>query len=91
MLSENMALGMTRIAAAVLLAVVAMARQQALAENEPKVVTLLCDGTATDTHITNSTPYPGAAEQLPKVGVIVNLNERTVSLPKLTSWARLIA
>ena len=47
--------------------------------NELKVITLSCDGTLTYTHITDSKPYPGTAEQLQKVGVVVNLDERTVS------------
>jgi hypothetical protein len=83
------------------------------------VITLSCDGELTYSHITASKRYPGGTEQLPKVGVIVNLNEGTVSflgyvahinsadaayvqfgvklsassskVPKLTSWARLIA
>jgi hypothetical protein len=36
---------MTRIAAAVLLPILTMAGQHALAENEPKVISLSCNGT----------------------------------------------
>jgi hypothetical protein len=66
-------------ARAVFLALLFCARQQAAAENEPRVITLSCDGTVTDTHITESKRFSDAAEVLPKVGVIVDLDKRTVS------------
>ena len=70
-----MALGMTRIAAAVLLALLLMAGQPARAENEPKVITLACDGTLTLTYCTSKAD----PEPVQKMGVVVNLAEHTVS------------
>ena len=45
---------------------------------DPTVITLSCDGTVTDT---SSTPIPVDREHKPieKMGVVANLNERTVS------------
>ena len=68
-----------RTVTVVLLAPLLMAEQQAVAENDPKVVTLSCDGKLTYTHITDSKPYPGETEHLQKVGVVVNFDERTLS------------
>ena len=45
------------------------------AENEPKLITLSCDGTLTPTYGANK---PEAPRPLQKTGVIVNLDERTV-------------
>jgi hypothetical protein len=69
---------MLRTVTAVLFALLLMAQQQAAAENDPKIVTLSCDGTITDT---SSTPIPTDRDPKPieKMGVVVNLNERTVS------------
>jgi hypothetical protein len=65
----------------VLLALLLMTQQQAAAENDPKIVTLSCDGTVTDK--TSSAPIPTDINHDPKpiekMGVVVNLNERTVS------------
>jgi hypothetical protein len=63
---------MIMIAAAVLLPVLTMAGPHALAENEPKVITLSCDGTVNQTG--RSKPEPTE-----KMGVVVNLGEQTVS------------
>jgi hypothetical protein len=48
---------------------------------EPKVVVLSCDGTVTDTTMTKipETSPPQQQEQIQKAGVVVNLDERTVS------------
>jgi hypothetical protein len=48
------------------------------ADNEPKVVTLSCDGTLTDT---TRTPFPLDHQPKPieQMGVVANLNVRTVS------------
>jgi hypothetical protein len=59
---------MPRIAATTMLALLLMVGQHARAA-EPKVITLSCDGT-----FTNVTPEP-----MEKMGVVVNLDERTVS------------
>src|SRR5215469_13731457 len=50
----------------------------AAADNEPKVVTLSCDGTLTDT---TRTPFPLDHQPKPieQMGVVANLNMRTVS------------
>ncbi|MGA7231355.1 MAG: hypothetical protein WBX95_10570 [Xanthobacteraceae bacterium] len=45
------------------------------AENEPKVITLSCDGTLTPTYGANK---PEAPQPLQKTGVVVNLDEQTV-------------
>ena len=45
------------------------------AENEPKVITLSCDGTLTRTYGANK---PADPEPLQKTGVVVNLDEQTV-------------
>jgi hypothetical protein len=45
------------------------------AENEPKVITLSCDGTLTPTYGSNE---PAAPQPLQKTGVVVNLEEQTV-------------
>jgi hypothetical protein len=74
-----MALGMTRIEAAVLIACVSMVGQHALAENEPKVITLSCDGTRTDTSSAPTIPIDHEPKPIEKMGVVANLNERTVS------------
>jgi hypothetical protein len=57
-------------ATAVLLARLLMAQQQAAAENDPKIVTLSCDG------IVKLESKPEPTE---KMGVVVNLEEKTVS------------
>jgi hypothetical protein len=71
-------LPMRRIVTTVLLALVLMAERHAAAENEPKVVTLSCDGTLTDTTRT-SFPLDHQPKPIEKMGVVANLNERTVS------------
>jgi len=50
----------------------------AIAQAEPTVITLSCDGTVADT---SSTPLPIDRQPKPveKMGVVANLNERTVS------------
>lgn len=67
---------MARIIASLLLAFTAGNYVQAA---EPTLITLSCDGTLTYTHITDSKPYPGGSEQVQKLGVVVNPDERTVS------------
>jgi hypothetical protein len=45
---------------------------------EPKVITLSCDGTLTDTSLT-SVPMDHQPQPIEKMGVVVDLNERAVS------------
>jgi hypothetical protein len=45
------------------------------AENQPKVITLSCDGTLTPTYGANKPEVP---QPLQKAGVVVNLDEQTV-------------
>jgi len=45
------------------------------AENQPKVITLSCDGTLTPTYGANNPEVP---QPLQKTGVVVNLDEQTV-------------
>jgi hypothetical protein len=55
-----------------------LAGQYALtAENEPKVITLSCDGTVTRT--TYPIPMSDTSQPVQNMGVVVNLDERTVS------------
>jgi hypothetical protein len=49
------------------------------AENEPKVVTLSCAGTLTDTTSTSQIPIDHQPKPIERMGVVANLNERTVS------------
>ena len=60
---------------AVLFASLLMAQQQAAAENEPKVITLSCDGTLTATYGANK---PKNMEESQKISVVVNLDDQTV-------------
>jgi hypothetical protein len=65
---------MSRIAATTLLALLLLMAGQYARAAEPKVITLSCDGTLTDTYGIK----PGAAElrqPMQKVGVVVNLDE----------------
>ncbi|HEY2838464.1 MAG TPA: hypothetical protein VGJ26_04920 [Pirellulales bacterium] len=66
---------MRQTVTAVLLALVLIAERQAAADNEPKVITLSCDGTLTRTYGANKTTDP---EALQKTSVAVNLDEQTV-------------
>jgi hypothetical protein len=61
-----------RSAALVLLLLVLMDRARS---DEPKVITLSCEGTLTPTYGANK---PEAPQPLQKTGVVVNLDERTV-------------
>jgi hypothetical protein len=61
---------------AVLFALLLMAQQQAAAENDPKIVTLSCDGTLTATYGANK---PKTMEESQKISVVVNLpDDQTV-------------
>ena len=60
---------------AVLFASLLMAQQQAAAENEPKVITLSCDGTLTRTSDANKPKHMEASQ---KTTVVVNLDDQTV-------------
>lgn len=51
----------------------------AAAKNEPKVVTLSCDGTTADTTSAPTIPVDHQPKSIEKMGVVANLNERTVS------------
>jgi hypothetical protein len=62
-----------RIAAATLLVPLLVPGQHARAA-EPKVITLSCDGTFTDTTYRDANPEP-----MKNMGVVVNLDARTVS------------
>jgi hypothetical protein len=71
-----------RMAAVCTLICIGIASAAEATANEPKVVTLSCDGTLTTTTITNSKvdpPLTPSPQQMQKVGVVVNLDERTVS------------
>jgi hypothetical protein len=50
-------------------------RHARAAENEPKVITLSCDGTLTPAYSANKSEVP---QPLQKASVIVNLDEQTV-------------
>jgi hypothetical protein len=52
---------------------------QAAAKNEPKVVTLSCDGTVADTSSAPTIPVDHQPKPIEKMGIVANLNERTVS------------
>ena len=73
---------------AFLLALLLMAGQQARAEPkvkaraEPKVITLSCDGTVTDT-TTTSLSIDRQPQPIEKMGVVANLNERTVTAAQI--------
>ncbi len=69
---------MRRIATAVLMLLMAGQHARA-AENEPKVITLSCDGTVTETVVGLGASSDAKPQPMQKVGVVVNLNERTVS------------
>jgi len=62
----------------VLLTLLAIAEQYApaTAENDPKVITLACDGTLTTR--TYNANKPTKPEALQKISVVVNLDEQTV-------------
>jgi hypothetical protein len=68
-------------ATAALLMLISLAGQHARAvENEPKVVTLSCEGTLTRRTWTNGKPERWEdPERVQKMGLVVNLIERTVS------------
>jgi hypothetical protein len=66
-------------ATTILLALLPMAWQQAAAENEPKVITLSCDGTVADTTSAATIRLDHQPKPIEKMGVVANLNERTVS------------
>jgi len=63
----------------VLLALLSVAGRQAAAENEPKVITLSCDGTITDTSPPTALPVDRQPRPIEKMGVVANLNDQTVS------------
>lgn len=73
---------------AFLLALLLMAEQEARAEPkvkagaEPKVITLSCDGTVTDT-TTTSLSIDRQPQPIEKKGVVANLNERTVTAAQI--------
>ena len=64
---------MSRIAATTLLALLLLMAGQHARAAEPKVITMSCDGTLTS-RVDNVKPEP-----MKKMGVVVNLDERTVS------------
>jgi hypothetical protein len=64
-------------ATAILPALLLMSGQQAAA-TDPEEVTLSCDGTVTDTS-SPSIPADREPKRVEKMGVVANLNERTVS------------
>ncbi len=65
------------ITTAALLALLSMAGQYARAA-DPTVITLSCDGTVADTSST-SLPIDREPKPIEKMGVVANLNERTLS------------
>ena len=65
---------------AFLLALLLMTEQEARAE--PKVITLSCDRTVTDT-TTTSLSIDRQPQPIEKMGVVANLNERTVTAAQI--------